>query len=217
MQQSALMEWQGWHPVPSRDAIPSSSAIHDLTDEELIHLCAREDERALSELVRRHQASLFRFLYRLTGSREDAEDAAIEVFTRAWRHAPRFRYQAKVSTWLFRIAVNIARDVIARRRSHPETSWPSESALEAMPAGSAEQDALERLAATERGHVLSKALDQLGGVDRLVLVLYYLEDMDYDEIGRIAGLSYTVLKTRLARARKRLRQVLGNTNSEVLL
>jgi RNA polymerase sigma factor (sigma-70 family) len=86
-----------------------------------------------------------------------------------------------------------------------------------MPAGSAEQDAMDRLAASERGQVLGAALGKLAEIDRLVLVLYYLEDMDYDEIGRISGLSYTVLKTRLARARKRLRSVLGKAHSEVLL
>jgi RNA polymerase sigma-70 factor, ECF subfamily len=216
MQQSALMDWQGRLSVSSNDVI-LSSAIQDLADEELIRMCAREDERALRELVRRHQAPLYRFLYRLTGSREDAEDATIEVFARAWRHAPRFRFQARVSTWLFRIAVNIARDLIARRKARPESPWPSEDALEAMPSGSAEQDALDQLAASERRQVVSAALDQLGALDRLVLVSYYLEDMDYDEIGRISGLSYTVLKTRLARARKRLRSVLGKANSEVLL
>jgi len=216
MQQAALMDWHERLAVTSTNA-DEPSGIQGMADEELLRLCAREDERALQELVRRHQSPLFRFLYRLTGSREDAEEAAIEVFMRAWRNAPHFRFEARVSTWLFRIAVNIARDLIARRKARPEAPWPAEPEFDRLPSGSAEQDALDRLVAEDRGRALRSGLAKLSDLDRLVLVLYYLEDRDYDEIGRIAGLSYPVLKTRLARARKRLRAVLEAHGHEEVL
>jgi len=176
-----------------------------LADEDLLRLCAEGQSAALEELVRRYQAPLYRFLYRLMGSAEDAEDAAMEVFVRAWQHAPRFQYRARVATWLYRIAINIARDAHSRRKTQPEEPWPEPHRLPPTAIGNAEDDALGRLEREDRARALQRALKRLSPGDRLLLVLYYLEERDYSEIQAITDLSYTVLKTRLARARRRLR------------
>ncbi|MEP6753950.1 MAG: sigma-70 family RNA polymerase sigma factor [Chthonomonadales bacterium] len=183
-----------------------------LTDEDLLRRCADGDGSSLEELTRRHQAAIYRFLLRMLGSPEDAEEAALDVFVRAWQHAGRFQYRAKVATWLYRIAVNIARDVHSRKRSRPQEPWPENGDLLSMSVGSAETDALTNLERNLSSQKLKVALQSLSDGDRLILVLYYLEDRDYDEIQAITGLSYTVLKTRLARARKRLRSIIGEEN-----
>jgi RNA polymerase sigma-70 factor (ECF subfamily) len=150
---------------------------------------------------------LFGFLYRLTGSYEDAEEATLEVFLRAWNHAGRFQYRARVATWLYRIALNTARDLHSRKRARPQEPWPEDEEVAAsFSVGSAEEDALDALARQERAKQLREAMDRLSASDRELIVLYYLQDHDYDEIQAVTGLSYTVLKTRLARARQRLRQ-----------
>src|SRR2546421_8137410 len=177
-----------------------------LADEDLLRLCAAEESRALQELVRRYQAPLYRFLARLMGSEEDAEEAALEVFVRAWRNAPRFQYRARVATWLYRIAVNIARDAHSRKRVRPKEVWIEGGEAAHLSVASAEEDAVKRLNRLDEAATLRRALERLSPDDRLILVLYYLEDKEYEEIQLITQLSYTVLKTRLARARRRLRK-----------
>lgn len=192
----------------ARSAFGAHGREQTLSDEDLLGLCARGESEALQEIVRRYQAPLYRFLLRLLGSREDTEEAVLDVFTRVWQHAGRFQYRSRVATWLYRIAVNLARDAHSRKRSRPQEPWPEEYELAQMAVGSAEQDALGKLERVDRSRSLRRALDRLSASDRLILVLYYLEERDYEEIQAITGLSYTVLKTRLARARRRLRGLL---------
>ncbi len=191
-------------PLPAQ---VGESPSPEVSDEDLLRRCAQQDRDALRELTRRYQSALFGFLYRLTGSYEDAEEATLEVFLRAWNHAGRFQYRARVATWLYRIALNTARDLHSRKRARPQEPWPEDEEVAAsLSVGSAEEDALEALAREERAKQLRAAMDLLSASDRELIVLYYLQDNDYDEIQAVTGLSYTVLKTRLARARQRLRQ-----------
>jgi RNA polymerase sigma-70 factor (ECF subfamily) len=83
--------------------------------------------------------------------------------------------------------------------------WLESAEFRDLALDSAEEDALKRVERDDRAAALHRALKQLSDDDRLILILYYLEDREYGEIQAITGLSYTVLKTRLARARKRLR------------
>ena len=179
-----------------------------LSDEDLLRHCAGGDGAALQALVRRYQPRLYRFLYRLLGSPEDAEEAALDVFVRAWQHAPRFQHRARVATWLYRMAVNIAHDARDRRKVRPRTTSPEAGDWARGAVGDAEQVALSHLEREDQSRALQRALQALSAGDRLILVLYYLEDRPYGEIQAITNLSYTVLKTRLTRARHRLRRLL---------
>jgi RNA polymerase sigma-70 factor (ECF subfamily) len=187
---------------------------HRYSDENLLHLCAKGEQAALEELARRYQTPLFRFLARMMNSSDDAEEAVLDVFVRAWQHAGRFQYRSRVATWLYRIAVNIARDAHSRKQARPQEAWPDSEKLSQMAIGSAEDDALRRLENSDRARALQRALRQLSESDRLILILYYLEERDYEEIQEITDLSYTVLKTRLARARRRLRDCLDRETTE---
>jgi len=184
------------------------------TDEALLRRCADGDSEALRELTRRYQAPLYRFLLRMMGSHEDAEEAVLDVFVRAWRNAARFEYRARVGTWLYRIAVNIARDAHSRKNARPREVELEAAERSHAAVGSAEEDAVSRLEQADRTRVLHRALNRLSPDDRLILLLYYLEDREYEEIQQITGLSYTVLKTRLARARRRLKKWMDAENGE---
>jgi RNA polymerase sigma-70 factor (ECF subfamily) len=188
--------------------------VQTASDEDLLRLCATGDNSALEELVHRYRTPLYRFLARMLGSVEDAEEATLDVFVRAWQAAPRFQFRAKVATWLYRIAVNIARDMHSRKKARPQETRPDSYELSQAAIGSAEDDALDRLHREERSKALEQALQKLGDTDRLILVLYYLEERDYEEIQAITELSYTVLKTRLARARRRLKTLLESQDSD---
>jgi RNA polymerase sigma-70 factor (ECF subfamily) len=199
---------------------PQERRLCSVSDADLVRLCRgkdREAQDALMELTRRFQAPLFRFLLRLMGSKEDAEEAALEVFVRVWQHSGNFRHQASVSTWLYRIAANIARDHHSRRLVRPQSqSWDTCSPSQ-LTSSNAETEAINRLHQGERTRILLQALETLSPDDRLVLVLYYLEQQEYAEMQAVTGWIYPVLKTRLVRARIRLRARLKDLGFEEAL
>lgn len=203
--------------VNSFESGASASAIAALSsDEELLRLCAKGNNSALEELVRRYQSPLARLLSRLLSSPEDVEETLLHVFVQAWQYAPRFQYRSRVSTWLYRIAVNLAHDLYKQGKRQPPRVEIREEEI-AHIAGNAEEEALQRLRQQDQARSLNKALAQLHPTDRLLLVLYYYEQMDYAKIQEITQLSYTVLKMRLTRARKRLRQFLEEEDREARL
>lgn len=156
-------------------------------DRALLDRCARGDEAALRRLVACHEALAYNLALRNLGSREDAEEVAAEAFVRLWRTAKGFRGECSVKSHLCRIVVNLCRDRVRRLK-------PATAPEPAAPAG------FERVA---------EALLDLELTDRELLVLYYLDELSYEEIGAALGISYDVLKTRLVRARTRLRELLG--------
>ena len=202
-------------------AIELHGATHSdsraLTDETLLRQIVEGKEEGLQELVRRYQSPIHRFLTRFLGSSEDAEQATLNVFIRAWQNAPRFQYRAKVSTWLYRIAINIARDMHSARTARlRRESSPEALALTHPLVGNAEEEAMRRMEQDDQYRQLQRALDRMSEIERTLLILYYFEDSSYEEMQAISGLSYKVLKTRLSRARQRLRALLeqeaGNTS-----
>jgi len=158
-------------------------------DRELARRCAAGDERALREVFEAHEPRLRKLLYRNLGSREDAEELAATTFVRFWRTAHRFRGSCSLKSYLTRIALNLCRDA-GRRRRQPPAAAPSVSAEE-HPWADRIREGMLRL---ERE-------------DRELLSLYYLQEWDYNEISASLGITYDVLRTRLVRARKRLRLI----------
>lgn len=164
----------------------------------------------MQELVRRYQNTIHRFLCRYLDPMEDGEQATLNVFVKAWQSAGSFQFRASVSTWLFRIAINLAQDMHKRRRAQPqEQPWPEEHHLGRYAMGNALDEAHRRLEDQDRSELVQSALRQLKEDDRLLLVLYYFEERSYEEMQAITSLSNTVLKMRLTRARRRLRSVLS--------
>ena len=187
------------------------------TDQRLVHRCAERDQAALQELVQRYQPRLSRFLSRLLESREDTEEAVLDVFLRVWQQAPRFEGRASFATWLYRIASNVACDQLRQRtRQHRTTPLEDDTVgTGGLPESvSIEEAALNRLEGEERSKQVQRALQSLRVEDRLLLVLYYSEELGYEEIGQITKHSYPVLKMRLMRARRRLRTVMDGQATE---
>ena len=171
----------------------------------------------MQEIVRRYQPKLARFIGRLLVSPEDTEEAVIDVFVRVWQQAGRFEARSSFSTWLYRIAANVAYDVQHRRKTRPQTLPYLSDELLVSDGVDVEETAIGSLERAHQSEVISKALSTLSEGDRLLLVLYYLEELDYEEIREIARCTYPVLKTRLMRARQRLRSALERMNAEVAL
>jgi RNA polymerase sigma-70 factor (ECF subfamily) len=169
-------------------------------------------------LVREHQGLVFRTLLRMTGPGAHVEDLAQEVFLRLYRALPEFRGDAMVSTYLYRIVVNVAQDEWKRRRKDREriASEPDASAdegesgvwLENMPgdpvAGEHARDPEQRFAEAQVQQAVEEALLDLPENERAVLVLYHQEERSYEGIAAMLGVPVNTVRTHLHRGRKRL-------------
>lgn len=168
----------------------------DRPDDECVRNALAGDRTAYSVLVRRHQASLHRHLLRMVGSHDDALDLTQEAFVRAWQALPQWEPGAQFRTWLFRIASNAALDLLRRRKTVEFVAM--DDTFDAADPGAGP----ERLAqGAQEMRELEAALARLSPEHREVLLLREIEEMSYDEIGRVLALSEGTVKSRLARAR----------------
>jgi RNA polymerase sigma-70 factor (ECF subfamily) len=173
-------------------------------DEELVRLAREGDRAAFSALVVRHQNEVFTLALRLVGDRELAADVAQEAFVRGWRALPKFRGDARFSTWIYRITVNTAsslRSRAARRRTERIDDLlfePSADGISPERAGEI----------SELRPRLEAALQLLPVETRAVVVLKDVYDWTHPEIGEHLGITVTASKVRLHRGRKRLRDEL---------
>ena len=132
----------------------------------------------MREIVQRYQQKLYRFQYQMIGSHEDTEDAVMDVFLRVWQQAERFEARASFATWLYRIAANVACDLLRTRKGQCQTT--PLTTLEYYPSAgiaNAEESALNNMEREERARQFQQALQQLSIGDRLLLTLYYTEEM----------------------------------------
>ena len=170
---------------------------------------------AFEAIVRAHQDRIYSFCARMLSDREDALDAAQEVFLSAWRNLAGFRGEAALSTWLLRIAANRCLNRIRRRKSlsEREAPWP-EPGEEGegpvfQPAG-AETDRPDRLTETrETGEILTEALSRLDPGSRWMVLLSDVEGFSYEEVAAMAEVPVGTVKSRLHRARMALRRMLS--------
>ncbi len=167
------------------------------------------DEEAFRQLVVAHSHDLFRLAYRLTGSRENADDVVQEVFLRAYRSLHRFDSRSRFGTWLHRIAVNCAMDQL--RRSQRESSRRDPSADDAtLERQATYEPGPERLA--ESGQIerqVARALDALSPIERSAFVLRHYEQLSIAEIGRQLGSRTSATKHAVFRAVRKLRRELS--------
>jgi len=194
----------GGDPTPGR--VPIGNAVGSEQADE---------DRGLSfeQVHRKYQDKVYNLILRLVGNREDAEDLTAETFVNAFRAWDRFRGEARVSTWLHQIAVNNCKNRFKqkdRRREREPVSLDDTIETESGELSREVADwrnAPERLLLDEELKLqIRKAVDALPLEYRTVLVLAQQEDLSYEEIARITNLSVPAVKTRLHRARNRVRQ-----------
>ncbi len=173
-------------------------ALHHLEDDECIAGAQQGDVAAFSELVARYQDRIYRFLVRLTRSQDDAMELTQETFLSAYQALPRWRPDARFTTWLFRIARNQAFDWLRRRKRVEFLPLEDEQELGiADPAPSPDQ-ALETV---QRLRELERALARLPTEHREILLLREVEEMSYEDIADVLDISPGTVKSRIARAR----------------
>ncbi|MGH2452709.1 MAG: sigma-70 family RNA polymerase sigma factor, partial [bacterium] len=168
----------------------------------LIARSQRGDLEAFDRLLATHEDRIYHAAYRITGNADDARDAAQETFLKAFRALSRYRHESAFSTWLHRIAVNAALDLVRRRPQIPPVSL-DDVALPAS-SGNPEPEA-ERSELQRRVH---QAVGRLAPDHRVIIVLRDLQGLAYEEIAEVLRIPVGTVRSRLSRARDALRVLL---------
>ncbi len=182
------------------------------TDLSLVERCRASDEAAFREIVSRYKVKVHHYIFRMTGSSEDAEDLTQEVFVRLYTSLGTFRGQSSLNTWLFRIAGNLCIDRFRRTKGRAPAYSLDEPFGEDDSAGRDIADQTwEPHRLLENGEMAAQiqiALGRLPEKLRTALILHDLEGLPYEEIAQIAGCPLGTVKSRLFNARMQMRGLL---------
>lgn len=177
-----------------------------MEEKDLICRAARGDAEAFRQLVEAYQTPAYRLAARMCGP-DSAEDVTQEAFLAAWRALPEFRGDCRFSTWLYRLVSNAAIDCLRREKKHRDTGDVDD--LELPDGGPSPQERAER---SDTRDAVRRALDRLSPEHRQVLLLRFMQELDYGEIARALNVSEGTVKSRINRAKSKLREVLAAGN-----
>jgi RNA polymerase sigma-70 factor (ECF subfamily) len=196
------------------DPTPAQSDENTL-DVALMVRIGAGDHAAFRSLVERHQDAVVGTVAKMLGNAAEAEDISQQVFLRLWRHAKRYRPDAKFTTYLFTITRNLVFNETRRRRRHKEVSMDESEGFASVQVatGFASQPDSELLQA-ELQRTVDAAIAALPEAQRLAVVLRRYEQMPYEEIAPVLGLSVSAVKSLLFRARTTLRESLSKFLAE---
>src|SRR5438309_7977731 len=191
--------------------------LSNLPDADVVALAQAGRETAFRELIRRYERPVFSLIYRMVRDRELAEDLAQDTFIKVLNHIDRYRPEFKLSSWLFKIANNVAIDHLRRRQLDTVSIDGSPHALTAEAVESTRFDvvdtaesALDEMEAKELGSAIERAIARLRPEYRSCIMLRHVEGRSYEEIAATLELPLGTVKTYIHRARNELRGYLGD-------
>lgn len=172
------------------------------------------DERAFNELVEQYEQRVFRLMFRMLARREEAEDMVQEVFVQVFKAIETFRGDSKLSTWIYRIAVNLCKNrakYLSRRRSDAQDEFEYSAEWRPLQEGNGitvgETTRPDQVVqGYQLEHIVRVSIAELDADFREALVLRDIEDLPYEEIMDITGLPEGTVKSRIHRARTMLKQ-----------
>jgi len=200
------------------DVVPT----RDEADRGLVERLVARDERAFNALVKAYERRVFALLLRMSGNQSEAEDLAQEVFVQVFKAIGSFRGESKLSTWIYRIAINLCKNrskyLRVRRTDEQEelevleqSGRPSEPRQPA-PTYVARPD--DMMAGKQIERIVQDAILLLDPTFRECLILRDVEDLTYEEIGAITGLADGTVKSRIHRARAQLKDIVEKALGE---
>lgn len=186
----------------------------DPSETRFIERLRGRDERAFNDLVQQYEQRVFRLVFRMLGRREEAEDMVQEVFVQVFKAVEAFRGDSKLSTWIYRIAINLCKNrakYLSRRRTESEDELEHVSERRTLNEGRGiTVGETNRPDHVVQGYQLEAivrlSITELDADFREVLVLRDIEDLPYEEIMEITGLPEGTVKSRIHRARSMLKQ-----------
>jgi RNA polymerase sigma-70 factor, ECF subfamily len=166
------------------------------------------DAEAWGQLYREYAPAIFRFCRRAMPTREDAEDATMEIFMKLKGKLSQYDTTRSFTAWLYKVAANHCWDLLRRRKIRQDKETED---VESLPLEHPEPSQLEKLIELRSSEEVRKALEKMGARARMALVMRYYSDMSYDEIADALGVRRAFVGVVLLRARHELRQALeGN-------
>jgi RNA polymerase sigma-70 factor (ECF subfamily) len=177
---------------------------------ELIVRARAGDTQAWGDLYREFAPAIFRFCRRAMPTREDAEDATMEIFMKLQGKLIQYDQTRSFTAWLYKIAANHCWDMLRRRKLRQGKETED---VETTPLESPDPNQLEKLIEERSNEEVRQALEKLGARARMALVMRYYSDMSYDEIADGLGVKRAFVGVVLLRARQELRLALGETTA----
>jgi RNA polymerase sigma-70 factor (ECF subfamily) len=168
------------------------------------------DPDAWGVLYREYAPAIFRFCRRALPTREDAEDATMDVFMKLKDKLVQYDQNRSFTAWLYKVAANHCWDVLRRRKTRQDKETED---LENVPLEHPDPNQLDKLIEQRTSEEVRRALDKLGSRARMALVMRYYSDMSYDEIADALGVRRAFVGVVLLRARHELRQALGQSGA----
>jgi RNA polymerase sigma-70 factor (ECF subfamily) len=195
--------------------MPLPLDLANLPDADVVALAKEGRDAAFRELVRRYERPVFSLIYRVVRDRDTSEDLAQDTFVKVLNHIDRYRPEFKFSSWLFKIANNVAIDHLRRRTvdtvslegSRYATTTDQMEATSVRVAASQESP-LEELESRELGSAIERAIAGLRPEYRACILLRHVEDRSYEEIAAMLDIPLGTVKTYIHRARHELREAL---------
>lgn len=195
--------------------MPPALDLLNLPDADVVALAQQGRDAAFRELIRRYERPVFSLIYRMVRDRELAEDLAQDTFIKVLNHIDRYRPEFKLSSWLFKIANNVAIDHLRRRQLETVSmdGAPDARTRESVEATSfdvvgGQESALDELEARELGTAIEQAIATLRPEYRSCIMLRHVEGRSYEEIAATLDLPLGTVKTYIHRARHELRRAL---------
>lgn len=181
-----------------------------MTENDLIKKCKKGNREAFNNLFEAYQSKVVNIAYGMLSNREDAYDAAQEVFVRVYRNISSFKEEASFNTWLYRIITNVCSDILRKRQKNSKVISISNMSDEEndidIPDDSPTPE--ENIELTERQRAVKDAISQLREEYRVVITMCDIEGMSYDDIADMLGVPKGTVKSRINRARSSLKKIL---------
>ncbi len=191
-----------------------------LTDEVLFVRVQRDDIRAFEVIVGRYRTRLYNCIYRMVHNTECAEDLVQETFLRVYRNRHNYKAISNLSTWIYTIALNLARSELRKRKRRQffslNASPHENSTRESIDLPDTSAGPGDHLEQNELGRAIQYAIDQLPEKYKSVIVLRDIEELSYEEIGEILRCPTGTVKSRVNRGRLRLQEMLRQWQVEIL-
>lgn len=174
------------------------------------------DQEAFAQLVQQYEKPIYNLCLRMVGNPDDAQDLAQEAFLKAWRGLRFYKFEAAFSTWLYRLTSNVCIDFLRQQKRRPTTS---------LTVGDEEDENAEleiqdhrplpeeQMVQQEKQKAVTDAMNQLDDEFRMLLTLRVMEERSYEQIAEIMDLKVGTVKSRISRAREKLRRILAKSGN----
>lgn len=203
--------------IPRAKLVKHELMLKDLTDEQLVELAVSDEPDAFGEIVNRWERKIFALCYGMLNREDEARDAAQETFISAFKNLSRFRGEAKVSSWLHRIAVNQCLTRRRRSKSRPETFLDGEkNEEERFFVAPPHQSPSKQFEQSEKSERVRQALNSLPADLRQIVVMKEFEEMTFQEISDALEMPLSTVKSRLYTALNQMRMKLERIPLEIL-